>query len=215
MNVRSLMRPQMIAALSIAIAFAHAASAQTPEESAPMSQAEPARTVVEGEGARLEVAFDPAAQEGFSVRYRVTNTGDVALAVFDRGNRHAVLTKKLSTGTVPPPLLKQDNGDVTLSHIALPLPSPAPTVPPTPLVAKVAPGAIVEGSFVFDLSSVRAPKRLRWCLGTAPFTEADFDSREQVEGVEVWRGSFAVVDRQQTLCTAWYDIADKTFAAAG
>lgn len=215
MNLRSAMRPRALAALSMAIAFAHAASAQAPQESVPMQQAEAARTEVEGEGARLEVAFDPAAQEGFSIRYRVTNTGTAPLAVFDRGNRQAVLTKKLSTGTVPPPLLKQENGDVTLSHIALPLPSPAPTVPPTPLAAKIAPGAIVEGSFVFDLPSARTPKRLRWCLGTAPFTEADFDSREQVEGVEVWRGSFAVVERQQTLCTPWYDIAGKAFAAAG
>ena len=176
----------------------------------------PARTVVEGEGARLQATFGfDDAKQRLSVRYRIANTGDVPLAVFDRGNAHAVLTKRQTAGAVSAPLMKRDGGDVTLSHIALPLPTPAPTVPPTPLAAKVEAGAGLEGAFDFNLSLADAPKRVRWCLGVAPFAEDEFTASKRSGEAPVWSASVAAVERQRTLCTPWYDLVGGAFEAGG
>lgn len=178
-----------------------------------MSQSAAVNTVVEGEGATLEVAFDHAASaRALNVRYRLRNTGDQPLAIFDRGNRHAVLTKRLQVGAIAAPTFQTDGADMTLSHIALPLPKPAPTMPPTPLAIRVAPGAETQAEFEFDLPIGDAPKRLRWCLGVAPFNEANFSAPEHAGKVEIWRASFAAVERQRIMCTPWFDVVTGAFA---
>jgi hypothetical protein len=134
--------------------------------------------------------------------------------VFDRGNAHLVLTKRLKPGAVAAPLFKQDGGDLTLSHVAMPLPTPTPTVPPTPLAAKVEAGAGLDGAFDFQLSLADGPKRVRWCLGIAPFTEGEFTASKAGES-PVWSASFAVIESQRRLCTPWYDLTDAAFERDG
>jgi len=200
------------AGLLLAVANATAAPQPAPE---PASMAdpenEPARVAVDGDTARLEVAFDLGADDQLAVRYRVNNTGSAAIAVFDRGDRQAVMAKHLKTGDVPAPQFEQGGADLELRHAARALPSPSPTVPPTPLAARVAPGAIVEGAFPFDLTLAPGTRRVRWCLGVGPFDEAAFSEPQQFDEKEVWRASFAVVEGQQMLCTPWYTVATRTF----
>ena len=186
--------------------------ANQPMESSAMPEA-PA-TTIESDGVRVEAAFQAAAGGPLRVRYRVHNTGGADLAVFDRGNRHAVLTKRQQTGEVGEPgFHEDDDGGLVLSHVARPLPDPSPTLPPTPLAARLAPGQALEGSFSFSPLVGDQPRRLRWCLGVAPFDDKQFRSPEQVEGVEVWQASFALADSQQKLCTPWFDVAAGTFQA--
>lgn len=170
--------------------------------------------VVEGRGATLEVRFDyTTATDALTVAYRLRNTGDVTLMVFDRGNRHAVMSGRLVQGEVPAPLFSVQGGDVALSHRALPLPMPAPTVPPLPLAARVEPGPALQGSFEYASLTAESPKRLRWCLGVAPFMQEDFRKLEPGTGQarDVWQVAFAVAERQRLLCTPWYEVAAGRF----
>lgn len=172
---------------------------------------------VEGLGSRLEVRFDyTPATDALAVGYRLHNVGEAPLMVFDRGNRHAVMAGRLAQGEVPAPLFSVQGGDVALSHRALPLSLPAPTVPPLPLAARVEPGDALQGGFEYASLTVESPKRLRWCLGVAPFVAEDFRKLEPgTAGTqEVWQASFAVVERQQLLCTPWYEVAAGAFATA-
>jgi hypothetical protein len=171
-------------------------------------------TLVQGQGARLEVRFDYPASRPLNVAYRFHNDGAVPLMVFDRGNRHAVMTRKQALGDVGAPVFSDQGGDVTLSHRALPLPRPTPILPPTPLAARVEPGATMTGEFEFSVPTAQAPRRLRWCLGVAPFAEDFREYKLEPRTREVWLASFAVVDRQQLLCTPWYDVAKAAFEPA-
>lgn len=170
-----------------------------------------ATTVLEGRTARLEVDFDQDREDAVQVRYRLHNTGGADLAVFDRGDRHAVLSGRLEPGSVAPPLFRDEGeGDYTFGHVALPLPRPAPTSPPVPLAARLPAGQVLEGAFELAVPG-ETPRRVRWCLGTAPFEEGLFDEPQQVGGVELWRASFGVVEKQQKFCTPWYDMAAGVF----
>lgn len=170
-----------------------------------------ATTVIDGNGTRLEVDFDQLADDSVQVRYRLHNTGGVDLAVFDRGDRHAVLTGRQEPGAVGQPLFREEgDGDYTFGHVALPLPNPSPTSPPTPLAAKLAAGKMLEGEFRLQVLA-EVPRRVRWCLGMAPLTEGMFSQPEQAAGVEIWRGSFSAHEQQQKLCTPWYDMAAGAF----
>lgn len=169
---------------------------------------------VQGHGVALEAEFAYAASKRvLTVAYRLHNQGDTPLAVFDRGDRHAVATGRQTAGAIAAPAWRTEGGDVSLSHAAAPLPNPAPVSPPTPLAVRVAAGAQTAGRFGFALPGLDAPKRLRWCLGVAAFEDRDFTAPESAGGVEVWRASFAVVERQQLLCTPWFDVAANGFAA--
>ncbi len=170
-------------------------------------------TMVAGGDARLEVRFDYAASGPLKVSYRLRNEGKAPLMVFDRGNRHAVLTKKLVQGEIAAPTFTEENGDVTLSHRALPLPKPTPFIPPTPLATRIEPGAELAGEFEFAIPVAQAPKRLRWCLGVIPFA-GDFKALKAEPNLpEVWLGSLNDAERQQLLCTPWYDVAKAAFEA--
>lgn len=216
-----------LAAMSLVTGCAHDAVAAgshdavvnaTRPESTPMPQPETAprtaTTIVNGQGARLQASFDYAPASGtLHVRYRVSNQGDGPLAVFDRGDRQGVLTKRQAAGAVPSPLFSVDgNGNITFSHEALPLPQPSPTLPPVPLAAKLDAGEELAGEFSFTPPVSGAAKRMRWCLGVAAFNDRDYSAPEQFGEIDVWRASFAVVDSQQQLCTPWFDLATNTFA---
>ena len=185
-----------------------------PTESTPMASNRAASTEISHDGVHLLVSFDFAASGTLQVRYRLRNDRDSALAVFDRGDRHGVLSRRQTMGEVPQPAWAMDGDDaITLSHIALPLPQPAPTVPALPLAARLLPGAELEGEFSFDLPLNNAVSRLRWCLGVTEFQPSEFSSPEPSRNAEIWRASFAVVDRQTQLCTPWFDLASGQFAA--
>src|SRR5690606_42082865 len=72
---------------------------------------------LEGTGVRLEVAFHQGAEDVVRVEYRLPNTGAADLAVFDRGDRHAVMTGRMKTGEVGQPLFRDEGeGDYTFGH---------------------------------------------------------------------------------------------------
>ena len=185
---------------------------QTPQamETAAMSNAG-ASTTVDGQGVQVETSFEAPAGGPLTVRYRVHNSGDVDLAVFDRGNRHAVLTKRMQAGDVGEPVFQEADGGLTLSHKVLPLPEPSPTLPPVPLAARLAPGASLEGTFNFAPLVGGQPDRVRWCLGVAPFEEELFRSPDQGGAVEVWQAACSLADSQQLGCTPWFDTARGAF----
>ncbi|MGY0652141.1 hypothetical protein ACW7GZ_09785 [Luteimonas sp. A537] len=204
----------LAAVLSTAAVIPHPAAAQPQMESEAVNEEERvARTSVSGEGAMLEAAFDPDGQR-LAVRYRISNTGDAPLAVFDRGDSHSVLTKRLVAGDVPAPRVEDGEDGLTLSHAAQPLPHPAPTSPPTPLATKLGPGESLDAGFDIDLSLVATAARVRWCLGVLPFDEAGFRSATSAGDVAVWSAPFSVVEHQQLLCTPWFDMAAGTFEDA-
>ena len=212
----------MIQSASGLLAAFLSAAAVVPHPVAAQAQAEPqavdeeeqvARTHVSGDGAMIEAAFDPDGQR-LAVRYRVSNIGDAPLAVFDRGDSHAVLTKRLLAGDVPAPRVEGGDEGLTLSHAAHALPDPAPTSPPVPLATKLAAGERLDASFDVDLSLFANATRVRWCLGVLPFDESVLKPATSAGDVAVWSAPFSVVDRQQLLCTPWFDMAAGAFEDA-
>lgn len=211
MNGNACTRATLAALAALLVPLAADAGAR-PESMQMHDEDRVARTTIEGEGARLEVAFDPDG-DALAVRYRISNTGAAPLAVFDRGDRHAVLTKKLAAGDVGQVRFEASADGLELSHVARTLPDPAPTLPPVPLAARLAAGEALDGAFAFDLSLADQAARVRWCLGVAVFDPARFDASASDGDVPVWTAAFEVADTQQRLCTPWFDVATGTFAA--
>lgn len=175
----------------------------------------PARTEVESGPLRLSAGFRYAPDTGtVTVAYRIDNGGKVDVAVFDRGNRQAVLTGRLREGSVATPAFHEDApGDVSLLHLAEPLPFPSPTVPPIPLAARLAAGASLEGEFAVAPLVGQPPRRVRWCVGMARFDAQAFTEPQTIGGLEIWQGNFELADRQQRLCTPWFDVGTRSFPA--
>lgn len=170
-----------------------------------------ARTLVEETGTKLEVAFHPSGPL-LHVRYRVSNTGAAPLAVFDRGDQHAVLTGRLVAGGVPGPRWSALEGEGTvLKHAANPMPKPERTLPPVPLAAKLEPGASLEGAFEFDMGLVEGPRRLRWCLGVMGFDADAFVASDRGVEVAVWSAPTVASEVQRLVCTPWFDAATGAF----
>lgn len=203
------------ATASVAAAHAQepvaAVSASTVSTGTPRSEA---GTEIAGEGVRLHAGFvfDPV-RRTLRVDYRLRNTGPAPLAVFDRGDRHAVASGRLPLGAIAEPTVQTLGDDLVLSHVALPLPHPAPVSPPTPLARRLAPGAESAAQFEFALPGLQTPRRLRWCLGVAGFDEQRFSAPQRVGEIELWRASFALAQSQQRLCTPWFDLATARFAS--
>ncbi|WP_058833719.1 hypothetical protein [Luteimonas abyssi] len=184
--------------------------------SPPPATDDPATTEVASDTLRLTATFAFAEQTGaVSVRYRLENGGADPVAVFDRGDRHAVLTGRQTEGVVGEPIFVEDApGEVSLYHAARALSQPTPTVPPTPLAAKLAGGDALEGTFVLAPPTEQPLRRVRWCLGVAPFDPAAFSAPETRDGVEVWRAGFEQAEQQTLLCTDWFDVEAGRFDAA-
>ncbi|TWT20267.1 hypothetical protein FQY83_11060 [Luteimonas marina] len=179
-----------------------------------MSESNPASTHVEGEGLRLDVDFSAPSGDTVQVRYRLRNDGAAPLAVFDRGNRHAVLTKRQAPGAIGVPTFEETGGgDVVLRHVAPPQADAptGPTLPPTPLALKLEPGASIEGEFGFSIPASAPPRRVRWCLGVAAFDDVDFFSPEATDAGEVWQAGAGAIARQRVLCTPWFGMAAGRF----
>jgi len=179
-----------------------------------MSESSPASTHVDGEGLRLDVDFSALSSDTVQVRYRLRNDGAAPLAVFDRGNRHAVLTKRQAPGAIGAPTFEETGGgDVVLRHVALLQASgpTGPTLPPTPLALKLEAGASIEGEFVFPIPASAPLKRVRWCVGVAAFDDAGFFSPEATDAGEVWQAGDGAIARQRVLCTSWFGMAAGRF----
>jgi len=197
------------AAIAWGLASAPAVQAQEPRVAMTTSTvaAASARAEVAGEGVRLSAAFAfDQARRTLRIDYRLRNTGTTPLAVFDRGDRHAVASGRLPLGAIAEPTVQTLGDDLELGHLALPLPRPAPVSPPTPLARRLEAGAETAAQFEFALPGLQMPRRLRWCLGVAAFDEARFSAPQRVGEIEVWRASFAVVEDQQRLCTPWFEL---------
>lgn len=216
--VRTAPRCTLAAALLAAMSACSLAAAAgyhhspSPTESPTMYDA--ASTTIEAEGVRIEATIQATDDRPVQVSYRVHNTGSGDLAVFDRGDSHAVMTKSQRSGAVGQPSFRvEGNGALVLSHRARALPDPSPTVPPVPLAARLAPGQALEGDFIFSGLLEEPVQRVRWCLGVAPFDDEHFFDRQQVGEIEVWMASFALADTQQVLCTPWFDVSSGAFQA--
>ncbi|WP_145985459.1 hypothetical protein [Marilutibacter maris] len=145
------------------------------------------------------------------VRYALRNDGQVPLIVFDRGTVHGADIGQQTLGGVGVPMQESTGEDVTLVHAAMPLPDPSPTSPPTPLGVELAPGASLAAQFQVMLQGPSLPKRLRWCVGVMPFDEKLLSSPLQTKDGLVWTASFESAERQERLCTPWYDTVNTRF----
>lgn len=208
--------PRPMNALMLAmLAAGYGLTAASAPDSAATETAMPAEdrstAHVAGAGAELEARFEYVEGAPLKVAYRLRNEGKAPLMVFDRGNRHAVLTKKLIQGDVAAPTFVQEDADLTLSHRALPLAKPHPLIPPTPLASRVEPDATLQGEFEFSLLTDVPAERVRWCLGVVRFAE-DFKAlKPEPDKPEVWLGSLSHAESQQLLCTPWFDLAASAF----
>ena len=176
-----------------------------------MPPSDSARAHVDAEGVVLEAVF---AREGSGVRfdYRIRNTGAIPLVVFDRGDRHAVLTRRQVSGAVGVPALREEGGArATLSHVARALPTPAPTLPPTPLARRIEPGQSVDTTFGFSGWLHAMPARVQWCVGIGVADDARLFSPDDSGDIEVWQADFGYAEDQQVLCTPWFDMTSGTF----
>ncbi len=161
---------------------------------------------------QLLVAFDvPPGQLVADVRYVLRNDGPELLIVFDRGTVHDISIGRQALGEIGVPRQEVSGEDVTLVHAAVPLPEPSPTSPPSPLGIELAPGASLAGRFQVMLRGPSLPKRLRWCVGVMRVGDAYMESPLQTKAGKLWSASFAVVEKQQRICTSWYDVESGRF----
>lgn len=194
-------------ALALALLPAAAVVAAAPENSAMHDST----TTVSSPLATLEVtARYDRQQQKLAFTWTLRNSGTGALAVFDRGDTMAWHRRPLGKDEVAQVLRKQEGGVLVLSHKAMPLPHPSPTVPPVPLAQRVDAGASHQARFEVDL--LTAPPKVRYCLGVAPFDAGDYSPAGKA-GEGTWRASFKVVTGQTLLCTPPFDLDDGRFEA--
>lgn len=182
-------------------------SAGEAADSGAAMKSDPRSTVVSTPLAVLEATFatGPAAHT-LHVRYTVRNASGAPLMTLDRGDSLAMRKHTLTATSIAAPYAKDDAGDLTLSHRALPLAKPAPTVPRVPLAAKLEAGAAASEEFRTDLSATT--KRVRYCLGIAPF---DPEAFTPFDATALWRASFRIADVQTLLCTPWFSLSAHRF----
>jgi hypothetical protein len=190
----------------------------SPESRMPpdVPNAAPAKTAVQGAlGTELSAAFDyAAASRIIKVDYTLRNRGETALAVFDRGDANSLAAELHKLGDVGIPRMRVDGDDVTLEHLVLALPTDIDiTSPPTPVAIEVPPGGSIDGRFEFALEGTVIPKRLRWCVGVMRVGDAYMESPLQTNAGKLWSASFAVVEKQQRVCTQWYSVENARFEA--
>lgn len=163
-------------------------------------------------GTDLLVAIDATVSRlVVNVRYVLRNDSTAALAVFDRGNVHDISIGRQVLGGVGVPRQELSGDDLTLVHAAIPLPKPSPTSPPTPLAIELPPGAAMAARFQTVIQAASMPKRLRWCLGVLPTSEAQLISPQDTKEGRIWIASLVAAERQQRICTPWYDVAQGAF----
>lgn len=153
----------------------------------------------------LRMNYD-ASRDLVTAEYEVRNEGAQAIAIFDRGDSLALATRRQRAGENVLPMSDQDGARLTLSHLALALPNPAPTVPRISLAAKIDPGKSIAAAFEIDLP--RDVREVRYCLGFAPFNADDFSAVDTQSSLPVWRTAFTVSAHQSELCSDWFVLVD-------
>jgi len=202
--------PCLLLAFALLHGGATPASANPPD--APMNDRPGTTAAIEDRDLALRVQFDfAAATRVLQVRYALDNRGAKAIAVLDRGDTMAVAKHLLAIGAVGAPLRETQGDGLTLSQHALPLSKPTPTVPRIALAARLEAGHALDGAFAVDIDP--AIKRVRHCLGVAPFEDGLFSMPQRTSLAEVWRASFAVAEHQRLLCTPWFDLDRGAFEA--
>ena len=71
--------------------------------------------------------------------------------------------------------------------------------------------ATLEGEFAFAIPATTPPRRVRWCLGVAPFDAEAFLAPETVAAGSLWQAGDGAARAQRTLCTPWFDVAARAF----
>jgi hypothetical protein len=189
----------------------HSMESRMPSETA---NASAASDIVRGPlGTELSAQFDYAAASRIvTVRYTLRNGGDAPLAVFDRGDANSLAADLHALGEVGLPSMSAEGDDITLEHVVKPLPQDIDiTSPPTPVALEVPPGASIDGRFEFILEGTVVPKRLRWCVGVMRIGDAYMESPLETKAGKLWSASFGVVEKQQRVCTPWYNVASASF----
>jgi len=211
-------RLAVVASLLVALqlaAYDGTASAAASPRSRSMQDIPGSTTLIEDGPLSLEVALSMPTAETVLLRYRLRNSGPAAVAVFDRGDRHAVRSGRQQAGAVGAPTFEErGNGDVVLRHVARPAPAgpTGPTSPPTPLALRLPPGETLEAEFRFTIPAAAPPARLRWCLGVALFEPERFAMPEQGDAGEVWQALDP--GSQRELCTPWFDRGQGRFVGS-
>ena len=177
--------------------------------------ADVATSVTANESLALELSaridYAPASRI-VSVRYTLRNRGETALAVFDRGDANSLAAELHKLGAVGIPRMRVDGEDVTLEYAVEALPTDIDiTSPPTPVALELAPGASVDSHFQFLLEGDVVPKRLRLCVSAMHVGDAYMESPVKTPAGKLWSASFGVVDKQQRVCSRWYDVASSAF----
>jgi hypothetical protein len=163
-------------------------------------------------GTYMLVAFDvPTDRLVADIRYVLRNDGSTPLVVFDRGTAHDIAHGQRTLGSIGDPKQEMSGEDLTLVHAAMPLPDPSPTSPPTPIAIELAPGATLAGRFQVSIMSNAMPKRVRWCVGVMPKDDTMLFSPQETKDGRLWTAAFAVVEKQQRVCTPWYDVQRRSF----
>jgi hypothetical protein len=185
------------AALTAAVACVHA--------EAPTMKPDDRSAHVETALATLDTSFKvDGGRRVLRVEYSVKNTSSAPLMVLDAG---VAIGGKLAAGGAAP-LGKTDGEALTLTHAATALPKPAPTVPRITLASRLEPGAMRSSKFDADVPP--GVKRVRYCVGVAPFAEDAFAPFEP--DTKLWRAAFGVAATQTLICTAWFDLATNHFS---
>jgi hypothetical protein len=172
---------------------------------APTMKSDDRTTHIDTALAALDARFGiDGARRVLRIEYSVTNTSGAPLMVLDGG---VALAGKIGAGGSAP-LGKVDGDTLTLTHAAATLPTPTPTVPRVTLASRLEPGAAHASKFDADVPP--GTKRVRYCVGVAPFSDEEFTPFES--DTKRWRASFGVAATQKLLCTAWFDFATGHFS---
>jgi hypothetical protein len=184
------------------LAAALAASTGIAAESTTMKTADRATADVANALATLTARFAyDAAKHSLHVDATIAPAGDAAVMIIDRG---AALGSKIVSSA---PFAALDGDALTLTHAAMPLPKPAPTVPRTALAARAEPGTQHAASFDADISETA--HKVRYCVAVAPFS-ADAFTQDPADATR-WRAALVVADSQQLLCTPWFALGTGEF----
>lgn len=175
-----------------------------------------AQWTTENKLARLQGSFMRDADDRtLRISYKISNIGQFPLLVFDRGDAVSVATKRQQAGSVGAPTMQFENGDLTLRHVALPLPNPAPTAPPSPLVTQVLPGGEYENGFSYVLPAPGSGqvRRMRYCQAAIGVPEPLPEAEQRPGGV--WSVPNAYAAHQGVLCSPWLDLASGALVPEG
>lgn len=148
-------------------------------------------------------------QNAIQVGYRLRNTGQGSIAVFDRGTYEGHAGAAYAPGPVADPDVVFDGDDLELRHVLAHSPA-------TPLALQLEAGASVDGFFVLPTLGPTSPRRVRWCVDVLAFDQAAFRSPHASTFGTIWvleaSARADAMTRRTPVCTPWYSVATATFA---